>query len=139
MNSNSYPLIARIISIVLMLVGIIMWIMLAYDNENEGLIGTFVAYGKWIVVIGFVLAVLSFFMSLVVNPSSIKSVLIGLAAVVIIGGISYALADGTVLDSYKDVDETTSKLVSTGLNSFYIIGLLAVLSVVYSGVARILK
>ena len=140
MNNNSYALIAKIVSIVLMLVGVIMWIILAYDTENEGLIGAFVAYGKWMVLIGFIMAVLSFVMSLVINPSSIKGVLIGLGAVAVIGIISYAMADGTVLPSYgPDITESTSKMVSTGLNSFYIVGLLAVLSVVYSGVARIFK
>jgi hypothetical protein len=138
MNS-SYPLIARIVSIVLMLIGVIMWVILAYDTENDGLISTFVTYGKWMVIIGFILAVLSFGMSLAINPSSIKGVIIGLVAIGVIFGLSYVLADATVLPSYKNIDESTSKLVSTGLNSFYIIGLLAVLSVVYSGVARILK
>lgn len=139
MNSNSYPLIARIASIVFMLIGIVMWIMLAYDTENDGLIGTFVSYGKWIVIIGAIMAVVSFLMSLVINPASIKSVLIGLVVVLVIGGISYVLADGSDYMMYKNVDETTSKMVSTGLNAFYFVGILAVLSVVYSGVARILK
>jgi len=138
MNS-SYPLIARIVSIVLMLIGVIMWVILAYDTENDGLVNTFVAYGKWMVIISFVMAVLSFVLSLAINPASIKSVLVGLIIVLVIGGISYVLADGSDYEMYKNVDEGTSKMVSTGLNSFYIIGLLAVLSVIYSGVARILK
>jgi hypothetical protein len=138
MNS-SYPLIARIVSIVLMLIGVIMWVILAYDTENDGLVSTFVSYGKWMVIIGFILAVLSSVMSLVINPASIKGVIIGIIAIGVIFGLSYIMADGTVLPSYKNVDESTSKIVSTGLNSFYIIGLLAVLSVVYSGVARIFK
>lgn len=140
MNS-SYPLIARIISIVLMLIGVIMWVVLAYtaDDQNDGIVNAFVTYGKWMVIIGFILAVLSSVMSLVINPGSIKGAIIGIVAIAVIFGLSYVMADGTVLPSYKNVDESTSKLVSTGLNSFYIIGLLAVLSVVYSGVARIFK
>jgi hypothetical protein len=139
--NNSYPLIARIVSIVLMLIGVIMWVVLAYtaDDQNEGIVNAFVTYGKWMVIIGFVLAVLSSVMSLVINPGAIKGAVIGIIAIAVIFGLSYVLADGTVLPSYKNVDESTSKLVSTGLNSFYIIGLLAVLSVVYSGVARIFK
>lgn len=138
MNSNSYALIAKIISIVLMLVGVIMWVILAYDTENEGLVSAFVSYGKWMVIIGFIMAVLSFVMSLIINPSSIKGVLIGLGAVTLVGILSYVLADGT--PSYgPDVTESMSKMVSTGLNSFYIVGLIAVLSVVYSGVARLFK
>lgn len=138
-NNSSFALVARIISIVIMLIGVVMWIMLAADNENESLIGSFVSFGNWMVIVGFILAVMSFIASVVLNPSSLKGMLIGVAAIVIIGGISYSMADATVLPSYKDVDESTSKLVSTGLNAFYIVGLLAVLSVLYSGVARLLK
>jgi len=137
--NTSYPLIARIASIVLILIGLVMWVMLAYDTENEGLIGTFVSYGKWMVIFGAILAVFSFVAGIVINPASIKGVIIGLVAVLIIGGISYGLADGTDYAMYKDVDESTSRMVSTGLNAFYIIGLLAILSVLYSGVARFFK
>ena len=137
--NKSYPLIARIVSIVFILIGLVMWVMLAYDTENEGLIGSFVSYGKWMVIIGAVLAVLSFVAGIVINPGTIKGVIIGLVIVVVIGGISYGLADGADYELYKNVDESTSRLVSTGLNAFYIVGLLAVLSVLYSGVSRIFK
>lgn len=137
--NTTYPLISRVISIVLILIGVIMWVMLAYDNENDGLVGSFVAYGKWMVIIGAILAVLSFIASIAINPASIKGVIIGLVVIAVIGGISYGLADGSDFAMYKDVDESTSRLVSTGLNAFYIVGLLAVLSVLYSGVARFFK
>ncbi len=137
--NTSYPLISRIISIVLILIGVIMWVMLGLDNENDGLVGSFVVYGKWMVIIGAILAVLSFIAGIVINPASIKGVIIGLVVVAVIGGISYGIADGSDFAMYKDVDESTSRLVSTGLNAFYIVGLLAVLSVVYSGVARLFK
>ena len=137
--NTSYPLISRIVSIVLILVGLIMWVLLAYDNENDGLVGSFVSYGKWMVIIGAILAVLSFIAGIAINPASIKGVIIGLVVVAVIGGISYGLADGSDFEMYKDVDESTSRLVSTGLNAFYIVGLLAVLSVLYSGVARFFK
>ena len=137
--NTSYPLVSRIVSIVLILVGLIMWVLLAYDNENDGLVGSFVSYGKWMVIIGAILAVLSFIAGIAINPASIKGVIIGLVVVAVIGGISYGLADGSDFEMYKDVDESTSRLVSTGLNAFYIVGLLAVLSVLYSGVARFFK
>ncbi len=137
--NTSYPLISRIVSIVLILIGLIMWVMLAYDNENDGLVGSFVSYGKWMVIIGAILAILSFIAGIAINPASIKGVIIGLVVVAVIGGISYGLADGSDYEMYKDVDEGTSRLVSTGLNAFYIVGLLAVLSVLYSGVARFFK
>ena len=65
--NKSYPLIARIVSIVFILIGLVMWVMLAYDTENEGLIGSFVSYGKWMVIIGAVLAVLSFVAGIVIS------------------------------------------------------------------------
>ncbi len=139
MMKNNYALIARIISAVIMLIAIVMWIILAMDTANDGLIGVFVTYGNWMVIITTIMAVLSFVMAMIINPETIKGVVVGLGAVLVIFGLSYVLADSTVYPSYGDITEGTSKLVSTGLNSFYIVGLLAVLSVVYSGVARILK
>ena len=71
------------------------------------------------------------------NPKGIRGVGIGLAAVIVVGLLSYVLADGSDYMSYKDVTEETTKAVSAMLNAFYIIGAGAVLAVVYSLVSRV--
>lgn len=72
------------------------------------------------------------------NPGGVKNALIGVGALVVVLGISYVLADGSDYELYKS-DEETSKMVSVGLNAFYIMFLLTIVSVAYSAVARIFK
>ena len=64
---------------------------------------------------------------------------IGLAAILVIGLISWFTADGSDFAQYKDVTEATSKASSAMLTSFYILFSGAVLAVVYSLVARVIK
>ena len=64
---------------------------------------------------------------------------IGLAAILVIGLISWVTADGSDFVQYKDVTEATSKASSAMLTSFYILFSGAVLAVVYSLVSRATK
>jgi hypothetical protein len=137
MNSNSISLISRIALIGLMVIGLVLWLLVLYGGDDS--VGPMLNWGYVVFFSAVGLALLSFVFSISINPASLRSVLIGLVIVVVIGGLSYLLADGSDFANYKDTDESTSKLVSTGLNSFYIVGLLALLSVVYSGVARLFK
>jgi len=134
--ADKLPLIGRILGIVLGLIGVVLFIMVA---ANEDQASGFVSYGMITTVVSVVIAVLSFVLSLVVNPKGIRGVGIGIAAVIVVGLLSYVLADGSDYMSYKDVTEETTKAVSAMLNAFYIIGAGAVLSVVYSLVSRVAK
>lgn len=66
---------------------------------------------------------------------NIKNTLIILGAFVLIVGISYGLADGTPmrLNEGGMLSESGSKWVGAGLYTFYILGVLAVGSMVMSG------
>ena len=75
---------------------------------------------------------------MIINPSTIKGTLIGLGAILLIFAVAYGMSDGSDYEIYE-VTEGTSKMVSMGLNSFFILGLLAVLSVIYSAVSSIFK
>lgn len=137
MNSNPIALISRIVLIALMVVGVVLWILILTGGDDSVTPMITWAYIAFFAAIA--LAILSTVFSIVINPSSLKNAVIGIVIVAVIAGLSYVLADGSDFAMYKNTDESTSKLVSTGLNAFYIVGLLAVLSVVYSGVARIFK
>lgn len=134
--ASKLPLFGRILGIVLGVIGVIMFIMVA---SNDSSAPGFVSYGIIITIIGVIVAVLSFLLSLVVNPKGIKGVGIGLAAVVVLGILSYAFADGSDYQNYKDVTLETSLAVSAMLNAFYILASGAVLAVVYSIVSRAIK
>lgn len=135
---NSIALISRVTLIGLMLIGVVLWLMVIYGGDDS--VGPILTWGYIIFFIAIALALVSTVNGVLVNPAGLKNMLIGLGIVVAVFGLSYVLADGSDFATYKvPTDESTSKLVSTGLNAFYIVGLLAVLSVVYSGVARFFK
>ncbi|KAA3650253.1 MAG: hypothetical protein DWP98_05625 [Bacteroidetes bacterium] len=75
------------------------------------------------------------------NPKGAKSALIGVGALVIVFGISYALAGDEMSDKYAGFisGPEASKRVSTGLISFYILAVAAIVATVYSGVSKMFK
>jgi hypothetical protein len=134
--ADKLPLIGRVLGIVLGLIGVVLFVMVA---ANEDQAPGFVLYGMVITIVSMIIAVLSFVLALVVNPQGIRGVGIGLAAILVIGLISWFTADGSDFAQYKDVTEATSKASSAMLTSFYILFSGAVLAVVYSLVARVIK
>lgn len=75
------------------------------------------------------------------DPKAAKSALVGVGALAIVLGISYAFAGNEVTPLYEkfDVGSSESKLVSTGLISFYILAALAIVSILSSGVMKLIK
>jgi hypothetical protein len=75
------------------------------------------------------------------NPKAAKSALVGLGLLLLVAGISYAMASGEVLKSYNayNTTEAESKMVSTGLILFYLLAGGAVIAAVYSEVSKIFK
>ena len=135
---NSIALISRVTLIGLMLIGVVLWLMVIYGGDDS--VGPILSWGYIVFFIAIALALLSTINGVLVNPSGLKNMLIGIGIVVAVFGLAYVLADGSDYAMYKiPTDEQTSKWVSTGLNAFYIVGALALLSVVYSGVARLFK
>ena len=134
--ADKLPLIGRVLGIVFGLIGVVLFIMVA---ANEDKAPGFVSYGMIITIVSMIIAVMSFILALVVNPQGIKGVGIGLAIILVIGLISWVTADGSDLVQYKDVTEATSKASSAMLTSFYILFSGAILAVVYSLVSRAIK
>ncbi len=75
---------------------------------------------------------------LVRSPKNAKQALIGVGALIVVVGISYALGSGDN-PSNMDITEEAARQVDTGLFAFYILAAVAVLSLVYSEVAKLLK
>ncbi|OFX55498.1 MAG: hypothetical protein A2046_10110 [Bacteroidetes bacterium GWA2_30_7] len=79
----------------------------------------------------------------ITNPKGAKGALVGLVALVVIGGISYLLADSTIPkfigSELIEITESTSKMVDTGLFGLYILSVLTALSIVYIEVAKMFK
>lgn len=75
------------------------------------------------------------------NPKGAKSALIGVIALAVVFGVSYALGGDEMNDSYREFisGPGESKMVSAGLISFYILSLVAIAVTVLSGVSKMFK
>ena len=100
----------------------------------------FVAY----IIFGLVLAFVIIFVikNLFTDTGSLKSTLIGLGAFVGILVIAYVLSGGdpTVYKHSEGVaTDTASHLVGAGLVAFYILGVLAIGSILFTGAKKLIK
>ena len=76
------------------------------------------------------------------NPKGAKNALIGVVALVVVVGISYALAGSEeyfTLDGVLLADASTSKQSGAGLIAFYIMGAGAIGAVIFAEVSKMLK
>lgn len=77
---------------------------------------------------------------LIMNPRKGKSVFIGIVGFIVLYLISHGLASGDIAGNVYEkhnITETTSRFVGAMLNSTYILGALAVLSIIYSGISSL--
>ncbi|MDP6909367.1 MAG: hypothetical protein QF371_07675 [Flavobacteriales bacterium] len=72
------------------------------------------------------------------NPKNAKGALIGVVALVVVVGISYALSSD-VNPSNMEITPEGAKQVDTGLFAFYILAGLAIISLIYSEVSKFFK
>ncbi len=134
---KNYGLIGRIVMWALMLISIIFTIGIAYSGSTDN----FVSYGMWLTYITAGLAVIAAIFSLFIDPTQIKGVAIGAGAFILVLAIAYGMSDGSDYEMYAkfEITENTSRMVSMGLNTFIILGLLAVASVLYSAISSMFK
>ncbi len=137
MKSN-IKMISMIAAIVVGALGVIVTLAIFAGSDENASVELAVNVTLGILVLGVLLALGSSVTGMVVNPAGLRNAIIGLGALALIVLVAFLMADGSDYAKF-DTDETTAKYVSAGLNTFYIIGLLTLVSVLYSAVARIIK
>ena len=103
---SKLPLIGRVLGIGLGLVGVVLFIMVAVNENNAP---GFVSFGMISTILGIIIAVLSFILALFVNPQGIKGVGIGLAAILVIGLISCSRQTVQILMNIKTLQKPRQK------------------------------
>lgn len=136
----------QITMFVFMAIGLILMILtmgIEVTDEGEcvncGIEGSFIGFTYILLVIAVLAALGGTVMTAIANPKKLMGSLIGIGAMIVVFGISYAIASGEVIEAYGDITETTSRMVGAGLFTFYILLVLAVLSIVYASISRMLK
>ncbi len=136
----------KVISLILIGLAVVFQIIVLIKGE-EGLIGSsvldnFMRVGYIAFAITTFLTILFPILFIVQNPKNALKLLVVLGGVVVIGFICFSLASNAFnivqLESLKTTTET-SKAVGAALYFTYIIGGLAVVSIIFSGIAGLFK
>lgn len=143
--------ITTIVALVLGVLGLIFQVLILSKGDDaiemNSLAGDFSAVTPMITLAIIILAVVvlitvvSSLAALASNPAKLKKALISIAAFVAVVLISYLFSEG-VETPRKDGDVLSafgSRLVGTGLRTFYILAVIAIGSMVFSGVKRFFK
>jgi ABC-type multidrug transport system fused ATPase/permease subunit len=114
-------------------------------GEADGIVGPFIVFAQWLLIIIASVAVLFSILSLLKKPEALKKTLLGLVVLGVLLGVSYGLAsDEAVVDVTGQVLEggeagSSSKWVSTGIWYTFLLGACAIAAIVLGGVKSILK
>jgi glucan phosphoethanolaminetransferase (alkaline phosphatase superfamily) len=100
-----------------------------------------------IMFIAVALVVIFLVKNLLSSPKKLKSAGIAIGIAVIIIGVSYAFSNGNDADMFNELVDTgddpltsgESKVIGASLITFYIVGFLAVASIAWTGVSKLLK
>ena len=135
--------ILKIVALILSVAGIIFLAMIVSKGDDavrqtgEGLDGfLYVAYIMLAIVLFFVII----FVRKGILAGNIKNTLIIIGAFLAIVVVSYVMADGVeiVMKDGKVLSASGSKWVSTGLYMFYALGVIAIGTMVFSGVKKLI-
>jgi hypothetical protein len=114
-------------------------LLFAFNMVSEGLL---INWCYALLGIAVVATIGFFIIEMVKNPTKAKSALVGMAVLVAICAISYFMS-GNEIHSNTDgdvlADEATSQLSEGGLIAFYILGALAIGSIIYAEVSKAFK
>ena len=136
--------ILKIVALILSVAGVISLAMIVSDGDDavratgEGLDGfLYIAYIIFSIVLLFVIV----FVLKGLLAGDIKKTLITIGAFLAVVVISYVMADGveTVMKEGDILSASGSKWISTGINMFVLLGLIAIGSMAFSGVKKLIS
>lgn len=143
--------ITTIVALILGVLGLIFQVTILSKGDDviemNGLAGDFSAVSPMITLALFILGVVvlitlvSSFAAMASNPAKLKKAGISVAAFLVIVLISFLFSEGveTPLKDGEVLSASGSRWVGTGLRTFYILAVVAVSAMVFSGVKRFFK
>lgn len=138
MNLNK---LTKILVIVASLLAVVFWATIAFSSEAEGGMITPMIYVAFAVLaVAIVLVLLYTVKNLASKKGELKKTFISVGAFLGVILVAFLLADNTpVTVGGEEFSSTTSKMVSTGLNTFYIVAIVAIGLMFFTGYNRIKK
>jgi hypothetical protein len=131
----------RILAVAFGGIGLVFSLLIFFGGESslEFNVGAsiWVSIAMFLVAIG--LAIFSAVRGMVINPASLKGSLIGFGSLAAVLVLSYAISSGSDYESYKNISESGSRWVSTGLNATYIMSILSLGVILFSSFRSLRK
>lgn len=134
--------ISKIIALVLGVLSVVFSVVcMATEVTLEGSIVDYFIYLSYLAMFVTVCAVLYYVIINFINDKDKKGSLISIGAFLGLLLVSFIIADGTAvpLKDGQEIGPMYSKLISTGLNAFYIIGVASIVTLLYSSFGKIKK
>ena len=128
--------IAKIIAIILGVIGIVLWAMIVSSDSNDGAIDGMLHMGKAMTYITAGITLIFTILNLVSSGSKLKKALISIVGFAIVVIISYAIADSSEI---RGASASTSKWVGAGLYTFYFLLAIAAGTMLFSGIKKMFK
>ncbi len=121
----------------LLLISVAVGLLFAFDVIGEGF---FLSWSYILLGIGIIVSIVFPVITLVGDFGKAKSALFGIVGLIVIFGISYALASGEEAKIGETmVSAGTSRLSEAGLNAFYFLAVAAVGTIVFVEVNKAFK
>ncbi|MFN3755379.1 MAG: hypothetical protein ACK4RM_00340 [Flavobacterium sp.] len=138
MNLKSFT---RLAVLVISVISFFFWGTIAFSSEEGGgLITPIMTVAFIVLAVAIVLVLVYTIQGLVSKKGDLKRTFISIGAFLGVILISFILADSSPVTVEAGVVEgTASKLVSTGLNTFYILAIAAIVLMFVSGFKRVKK
>jgi hypothetical protein len=132
--------ILRIFLAVLLIISAVLFVI--FYTQGEGFTTTVMTWAYILLAFTALITILFPIILFVMNPKKGKAVLIALVGFVVLYFVAYSIATGDVTGKvYEtfDINEATSRFIGAILYMTYILGGLAILSIVYAGISSIFK
>ena len=128
--------IAKILAIVLGVLGVVLWLMVSKaDDPNTGSTDLMLQLGVWMTYIAAGVTLIYSILNLLAHPDKLKNALISVGAFGVVILISYfVLAKNEAIGT---ASEGASRLVDAGLWTFYILTVVAVAAMIISGFKKV--
>jgi len=131
--------ILRIILAVLLAISALLAILFYVNVVSDDLL---IYWGYFLVIFTAVITIFFPIVNLITNPKSSIKIFIGIGMMVVLAIVSYSLSTVGMTDLQLEKLEVTAsiaKLVGAGLIFTYILAALAVISIIFAGISKILK
>ncbi len=137
--------ILKIVGLILGLIGVVLLAMIWWKGDDEA-IATFQSGMDWYMYVAYIMFVIVLVFVLIfvlkgILAGNVKKTLMSIGAFLLIVIIAYVMAEGveTEMRDEEILSASGSKWVGTGLYTFYILGLAAIGSMIYSGIKKMMS